>query len=127
MVILDKHTTKMLRYIKRKDTPTAGEIIKKFINGDSDMELINLCREGYLLCKKDDGTFTNFVNEPLVTSYTFKYWATPLTDKYLEDKFSDLQRWMLPTILSIISLVMSLITLLYSVLNKSPILVRLLQ
>jgi hypothetical protein len=127
MVILDKRTVKMLRYIKRKDTPEASIIIKKFIKDGSDMELINLCREGYLLCIKDDDTYTDFKDEPLISSSSYKYWGTPVTTKYLEDLDCSFKRWMFPVVMSFISLVLSLITFLYTVLDKSPILIQILK
>jgi hypothetical protein len=113
MIVINKQTAKMLRYIKRKDEPTAGEIIKRF-KLDGDMELINLCREQYLLCRKDDGTFTDFSDGEFSTSSTFKYWATPKTDKYLEDRNQNLFKWAFPTLIALISLLVSIIALIQS-------------
>jgi len=127
MVILNKQTIKILRYIKRKGEPTAEAIMSKF-SLDTDLGLIILCKDGYLLCTKADGSFTDFndASKPLSSSYNCKYWATPLTDELLENKASSLLKWMVPTILAFISLVLSVITFLYTVIDKSPIQVHLL-
>ncbi|MBA4686340.1 MAG: hypothetical protein H2184_04235 [Candidatus Galacturonibacter soehngenii] len=126
MIVIDKKTLKLLKYIQKKDNPTARQILK-YGKYSSDFLLVALCQNGYLVCTKDDKSLTQFIDEPLPihTTHSYRYWATPLTNKYIEDYDSKIRSWSLPTLISFISLVISIFTFFYTIMDKSPILVKL--
>ncbi len=110
MIIIDKHTRKLLRYIMRKDTPTANAIIDKF-KLEGDIILIILCRDGYLICKKNDGICTDFNDGNLNSAWDYKYWATPKARKLLEDRFEEYFKWGVTLGISIAALVLSVVSI----------------
>lgn len=127
MAILNKETIRILKYIKKHGTPSEGDIIKKFGEDGTTLQLISLCQEQYLLCQKSDGTFEEFTDIPYVTACDYRYWATPKADLLLENKSLEFWKWVLPTIISVAALIFSILSFILSAFNDSPILVKILQ
>lgn len=126
MVVIDKETYKMLKYIIRKHTVTHEKLEDKFGDTACPMVLVLLCKNGYLLCQRADGTYNDFEGVSYTHKGDDKYWATPQTRKYIEEISQNHWHWVVPTVIAFISLVLSAITLIYTLADKSPILVKLL-
>lgn len=111
-IYFDKATRKILRYIKRHPQSDLDCIHKKL--GDVDMMIINLCQADYICCTRSDGSFTNFKTEkPWCLYANDRFWLTAKGNKILEDRFDRLWQWCIPTAISVIALIVSVISACY--------------
>lgn len=120
-IYFDRKTRKVLRYIKWHPQNTLEELQKKF---DESQLFINLCLTDYLVCTHPDGTYTSFKNDEVWHTYANdNFWISPKGRKILEDHFDRLWQWAIPTIISTVALIISIL----SALNPGVIRVLLLQ
>lgn len=117
MIDFDRHTVKLLRFIRRQKNATAPQIeIQKYSDKisvekeDIGFLLICLTKEGYLLAIKKDG-FDTFDAPPYSTTQYTRFWITPRGKKLLEDQFADFWRFMIPTLISVAALIISAVSL----------------
>lgn len=109
----DKKLIKLLTTIKRNDGIKHCKLLEKF-DDDFLTLLIPLIQEGYILAKNKDGKYYFYSQEPYFTDIEYTYYTTTKGNELVEKKAFDFWKWIIPTIISIISLVISTITLLLS-------------
>lgn len=118
MINFDKKTSKVLKTIYKTHNGISYEkLLKKFhIPNDgwfSDFaELIYLFhKEGYISCEELGNTFSIFDATEKVMNVSPKaiFLATPRTKEFFQNRTFDLIKWLIPTILSLISLVTGII------------------
>lgn len=106
-IYLTRQTIRLLRYIRHHKDCTQQDIAQKFGSDAGGYQLINLCKAGYLVATRPDGSYTMFQDGDLHLSYDFTFWATPKTEKVLDDRFDRLWQWCIPTTISVIALIVS--------------------
>lgn len=109
MIYFDKKTLNLLRYINQHPGVSEPTIRSKFSEYGSAL-LISLVQEDYLLAKDDVGNWCRFDSIPYRTTESFTYYATPKGKQLIETTCFNFWKWIIPTIISIISLVISIIT-----------------
>ena len=112
---MTKQTTKMLSFIRRHPNSTFETIQKKFKRIDF-MDLVNLSLTGYLICTRVNHTYTNFSDGNFKINTLDRFWASPKTDQYLEERFHRRWQWIVPTVISGLALIMSIIAFIVSLL-----------
>lgn len=109
-VYLNRQTIRLLRYIRHHKDCTLQDIAQKFGSDAGGYQLINLCKAGYLVATRPDGSYTMFQKDDLYLSCDFTFWATPKAEKVLDDRFDRLWQWCVPTIISIAALIVSVLS-----------------
>lgn len=109
-IYFDKETRKILRYIKRHPGNTLQKMQEKFGDSADAMTFINLCMADYLVCKHPVGSLTAFKSPSEWKLFgEDNFWISPKGKKVLEDHFDRLWQWSIPTVISVISLVVSVL------------------
>ena len=127
LIIMNKATIKMLKYIKKYDLPTETRYPKKnSVMTELLGSLFPYARKDIFFARSLMVNMKSSRDIPYSTSGNYRYWATELTDKLLKDKSRDLIKWMLPTIISILALALSILTFVVTILDNSPISVKIL-
>lgn len=109
-IYLNHQTIRLLRYIRHRKDCTQQAIAQKFGEDAGGYQLINLCKAGYLVATRPDGSYTMFQDGDLRLSYDFTFWATPKAEKVLDDRFDRLWQWCVPTIISVAALIVSILS-----------------
>ena len=113
MIYFDKKTMKLVRYINRHAGISDGKLNQKF--GDISMLLINLSKEEYVIVKDEKDEYVVHNQPPYRSHSKFTYYPTPKTNLLVEEKVYNFWKWTIPTFISIISLILSAITFLFSI------------
>lgn len=113
-VYFDKNTVKILRKIyKSSDGLNVEEIDDLFSERPSIFLIDKLVNDGYLVGKDDDNKWFAEVKYPTHSTSTFRYYSTPKTNKYFEDKNNQLKLFWFPyaitTFIALSNLIISLI------------------
>lgn len=110
-IYFDRRTVSLLRYIKRHPKATLEKLTEKYDETAKSMLLINLCTAGYLVCTRSDGTHTTFSKrDEWHTSGNETFWITSKGRKLLEDRFDRIWQWTIPTAISLLALVISILS-----------------
>lgn len=107
---LTNQVAKHLIFIRKHPNCTFEELNKKF-DGIDYMELVNLCISGYLLCTSAANLSKTFLNGVFQVSGSDKFWASPKTDEFIENRIRSWLQWVIPTSISSIALILSIISL----------------
>lgn len=110
---ITKQTTKMLSFIRKHPNSTFETIQKKFKKIDF-MDLVNLSLTGYLVCTRKNNIHTNFSDGNFKVDTLDRFWASPKTDQYLEERFQRRWQWIVPTVISGMALILSVIAFIVS-------------
>ncbi len=116
MMHFDRRTLKILRYIRRHKGVTEDELRTRFKTEDDDvsMTLILFVQEGYVVSKDGDGKWCAHDEIPYNTAYNHTYYISTKGNELIEARQASFWKWIVPTILSFVSLLASLGTLLYT-------------
>lgn len=112
--IIDKNTFKVMKYIYRKQEVKLSCISKKF-GEDAIIFALYLCPSQYAAYRNEDKTLTFDISH---TSSEGSIGLTPLGNKYVEDRCESFVKWLLPLIISSISVAISLMALATSIFIK---------
>ena len=104
-------TIKILKFIHRHENCTFAEIKAKFPKIDF-MELVNLSLTNYLLCTRPGELPTQFLDGNFSVPDNARFWATPHTIKFLEDRRREWLQWVIPNVIAGFALILSIITFL---------------
>lgn len=108
-IYMNRKTVRMLWYIRLHKSCTEEEILKNFGDASGSYPLINLCLTDYLLAIRPDNSYTNFQDGNFVTSCNYRYWLTPKGEEFLDNRFDRLWQWAIPTVISVIALLVSVL------------------
>lgn len=117
MIYFDKDTLNILKYIRRHKGVTEQVLKDKFERSEDDnisMLLIEFIKENYVLAKNESGEWVIHDKLPYRSSYAFRYYITSKGNEIVEKYCFEFWRWVVPTLISIISLMVSIVTLLLS-------------
>ena len=110
-IYFDRKTRKILRYIKWHPKNTMTELKEKF---DADQLLINLCIAEYIVCTHPDGQHTNFTEESMFDIRADdNFRISPKGLLILEDRFDRIWQWAIPTLISVASLIISILSAMF--------------
>lgn len=117
MMHFDRRTLKILRYICRHKGVTEHQLREKFKTEDDDvsMTLILFVQEGYVVSKDGDGNWCTHNEIPFRTAYNYTYYISTKGNELIETRQFSFWRWIVPTFISLISLAISTVTLLYTI------------
>lgn len=103
----DKKTLKLSNYIYKHQGVTEGELYDIFTM-DISMQLIVMCKQGYLVAQSEDGTYLTFEKTPWSTTTKTKYFTTPKLNVVVEDnhkfKIAEIRNW-LTTVIAVASFI----------------------
>ena len=105
---IDKHTRAVMKFIKRRDGCSVIAVYEKF-SGESTQLLKDLSKAGYLVYKNVDETVRR-ADSPFNAKAEDSVFLSPKGNKYLEDRFDRLWQWAIPTGISILALVISIVS-----------------
>ena len=111
--VIIKSTVKMLKFIWKNPNITFEELQSKFEELDS-MELVLLCLTDYLVCTKPGNLPTNFSDGRFIVAPEDEFWASPKTKQLLEERFQRRWQWIVPTVISAIALILSIVSFIMS-------------
>lgn len=126
MIYFDKENVNILKYIKRHKGVSEGILANKF-GADVSMFLILLVQERYLIAEDENKKYVIHDTMPYHSSSNFKYYPTPKLNQLVEEKVFNFWKWTIPTFISILSLILSIITLLFSIYGNDIIKVLLIE
>ena len=109
-IYFDRKTIKLLRYIRCHKSKTLYDIQKKFGEDADIMLIIGLCQCNYLVAIKENGKYTVFSDKAEIIENTETFWVTPKGKKILDDRFDRLWQWSIPTIISVVALIVSILS-----------------
>lgn len=100
---------RILRYIRWHKNATINQINKKFGDDADSFTLVSMCKAGYLVSIKEDGSYSVYDenNSFGVISGKETFWVTPKGQKILDDRFDRFWMWSIPTLISVVALVIS--------------------
>jgi hypothetical protein len=113
MIYFDKKTLSVLKYIKRKkdNGATWGELRKKFGDDITNISLLEtLDSELYTVTKDENGKWVNLNDIDGYRHYNFRSFSTPKANQLIEQTCFDFWKWTIPTVISIVALVVSALT-----------------
>lgn len=112
-IYFDKKTTAVLKAIyKRKSKGiTLGELQTRFGEYANTYLLISLCNALYTVAEDDNSNFLDFASviKPTIEP-SFRLFITPKGNALLETKAFNFGKWIIPTLISILSLAISTIS-----------------
>lgn len=114
MVVFDKKTLGILKYIhnRSKNGVTWATLQKKFGEDDANIFLLEaLNKEQYLVTKDIEGQWIDFDQPQLIMDSRFVSFATPKANEMIERKYYDFWKWMIPTVISVVALLISILAL----------------
>lgn len=122
--VIDKETYKIMRYLYRKKLVSSKKLIKKFgFNGYTAVSW--LCAQYYAAFREENQTIT--FSPPGPSGHNGYFGLTPRGKKYIEDSVESQMKWIIPTMISILSLAISFSTLLLTVFGRSELWVHLIK
>ena len=126
MIYFDKKTLAILKYIVKNNGITEQTLVNKFGN-DISMLLINFVHEEYVTVEDENGKHITHDKPPYHSSYQFKYYSTPKGNELVETRVFNFWKWTIPTFISVLSLILSIITFLLSVYGNEILKVHLIK
>lgn len=112
----DKDTVKLLRYIYNHKGITEGKIKDKFKDPSVSLLLINLSTDLYLIAEDENGK--SFIYEkdklPYISVNSTKWYTTPKSNLVVQNDTQVLWKWLVPLIISAISLFLSGINFIFN-------------
>jgi len=111
--VITRYTVKLLKFILKHQNCAFKTLQSKFKNLDY-MELVVLCLTGYLVCTKPGGVNTDFRNGKISVAPEDTFWASPKTEQFLEERFQRRWQWVIPTTISALALILSIIAFIMS-------------
>lgn len=126
MIYFDNETVNILKYIKHHKGVSEGVLVNKF-GSDVSMLLIQLVQEKYLIAEDENGNRVLHKHQPYHTTGKFTYYPTTKLNQLVEEKVFNFWKWTIPTFISILSLILSIITLLFSIYGNDIIKVLLIE
>ena len=114
--VIDKETYKIMRYLYRQKVVSSQKLIKKF-GFDGYTTVAWLCSEHYAAYKEGNSPIT--YSPPGPNGHDGYFGLTPLGKKYIEDSVESQMKWMIPAMISILSLAISFSTLLLTIFGKN--------
>lgn len=112
MVYFDKTTLAVLRYIykSRDNGVTWGDIIDRFgERGIGIFALEALTKEGYIATQDCNGSWLTFDTLDIFRDSKFRSFTLPRGSELLETRSFNFWKWTIPTIISVVALVVSFI------------------
>lgn len=112
MIYFDKRTLAVLRCIKRsgKNGITWAELQKKF-GDDADIYLLmSFTNELYISTCDSDKKWLYGKDLKSPNSDFFRSYSTPKANELIEKRLFDFWKWIIPTLISVIALVISVIS-----------------
>ena len=109
-IYFDRSTIKLLRYIKRHKEPTLCKIRNRFPKDDPTMLLINLCLSQYIGADRKNGEHSFLTDGNWNFTGKEQFWITRKGKSFLDQRFDRLWQWSIPTLISIASLIISIIS-----------------
>lgn len=114
---ITKSTVKILKFILRHQNCTFKALQGRF-KGLDFMDLVLLCASGYLLCTRPGQLPTDFRDGKFFVSPEDTFWASPKTEQFLEERFQRKWQWIVPTTISALALVLSIVAFIVSLLPQ---------
>lgn len=109
-IYFDRSAIKLLRYIKRHKEPTLCKIQNRFPKDDLTMLLINLCLSQYIGADRENGEHTFLTDGNWNFTGIEKFWITRKGKCFLDQRFDRLWQWSIPTLISTLALIISIIS-----------------
>ena len=110
---IDRETAKILKTIKKNPKVTRAELREKYDNAD-DSIMLYLCAKDYLVCIHPNGSVSTFyIREPRFYHPNDTFWLTPKGKAFLEANSSKNLQWLIPTIISVIALLISILSAIF--------------
>ena len=122
--VIDKKTYKLVKYVYRRKMVSVQQLLKKGYTFDDITTLAWLCEEKYAAYKPPAKRLTFTVPKPEPDGC---FGLTPLGKKYVEDSINTSFKWILPAILSFLSIAISFSTLLLTLFGKSELWIHLMK
>lgn len=122
--VIDKETYKIMKYLYHQKLVSSQKLIKKF-GFDGYTTVAWLCSEYYAAYKGEDSQIT--YSPPGPNGHNGYFGLTPLGKKYIEDSVESKMKWMIPAMISILSLAISFSTLLLTIFGKSEFWIHLIK
>ena len=117
MVYFDKKTLSILKFIKHsgKNGVTWQTILNECKDKEVSIQLLeNLTREKYIVTQNECGEWVDFKTLekqlPIHQNSHFKSFATPKGNELIDLRCFNFWKWVIPTVISIISLVISTVS-----------------
>ena len=114
MVVFDKKTLRILKYIRNhnKHGVTWTKLQKKFGEDDANIFLLEaLNKELYVVTKNTEGQWIDFNQQQFYMDSKFVSFATPKANEMIERKCFDFWKWIIPTLISVVALLISILAL----------------
>lgn len=115
MIDFDRKTLAILRCIKhsRGKGVSWGTLQKRYGEDAANPFLLeDMSKELYTATKDCDGKWINFEEWDRVSDYRFRSYSTPKGNELIERRCFDFWKWIIPTLISVVALVISFIGLL---------------
>ena len=126
MIYFDKKTLAILKCITKNEGITERELRYKFGN-DISMLLINFVKEQYVIADDENNNHVTHDKLPYHSNSLFTYYPTSKGNELVETRVFNFWKWTIPTFISILSLLLSIITFLLSIYGNDIIKVHLLK
>lgn len=114
-IYFDKNCFNVLKDIYKRGLQgiTWSDLRKKHGDNADEQFLINLSKELYICTKDSEGMWINYAGgqAPVVEPKKFRSYCTPKGNAFIEERRYNFRRWFIPTVISIISLLISIFTL----------------
>ena len=112
MIYFDKKTLSVLRFIKSSGDKgvTWGKLRKKFGDDACVQLLINFTNEEYVVTKDSCGNWIYKNEFPIMLDSDFRSFSTPKANELIETRVFNFWKWIIPTFISLVALVMSIVT-----------------
>ncbi|WP_087242533.1 hypothetical protein [Anaeromassilibacillus sp. An200] len=114
---ITNNTVKLLKYIHRHQNCTFSDLQRKFKDLDF-MELVNLCLTEYMICTKPDNRMTVFRDGNFSVGENDRFWVSPKTEQFLQERRRAWLQWVIPTAISGVALILSILAFIMSLMPK---------
>ena len=114
MTVFDRKTLSILKSIKRSnDQGVSWELLQK-IHGSNNANIFlleALNKEHYIVTKNCEGEWIDFSHEQFSLNSKFISFSTPNANELIERRGYDFWKWITPTLISIVALIISIISI----------------
>ncbi len=112
MIYFDKRTLSVLRYIQRRgERGVKFEKLRNKFGYDSNSFLLqNFIIEFYVIAQDSQGNWINKDECPPIIESDFRFYSTSKANELIETRIFNFWKWVIPTLISIVALVVSIIT-----------------
>ena len=114
-IYFDKRTIKILRYIRRcRDRGTSwGNLRRKYKESANVFLLESLSKERYIATKNEKGEWIDFKDWGGNSNQEFRSYCAPRGNEFLEKRLFNFWKWVLPTIISTLALIVSVLSAIF--------------